>query len=219
MMRSDWENTATLLEQLQLLELSSKEKRWYRADMARQVKRKISKNIKAQSGKKGRFDKRQRKRTLRGKMLSGFARNRNYWTRHKADSVTIGYKGAVGRVARMHQEGARTEIKARPMSSQRLEDMKRLSATAEQARALIRLGYTMPGRNKKRGRKKRVSQKWIKDNLSQHAAMLQITYLRNVRRKTAKYAELPARPFFPNDEEWVTKMAVAELRKLIRRIR
>ena len=210
-MQSEWVNTGTLREQLQALQLSPKHKKRYRANVARRVKRKVRKNIKAQAGINGQFAKRKRKRTLRGKMLSGFGRDKNLHVKNRGDGVSIGY---IGGVARQHQEGARITVNNRPMSAQRLEQMKQLQAIPSQARLLIRLGFTMPGRKRKKGRKKRVSQKWIRENMTQHGAMIWITALRS--DNTSNSAELPARPFFPNDEQWVVAMAQDELRKTLR---
>lgn len=205
--RAAWQGRHALQAELQLLTLTQQRRKRAMAQIGREVKKQTRKNVRNQASTQGQgFDARKKKRTRRGKMLSGFTRGQNLKHRATGHGVEIGFRNnLMGRMAREHQEGNKTTFKAKPMTASQKKDWREKPATRAQAAAMNRLGFRVESKG---GRKKRVSQAWIMKKLTRLQALGILYKLNNERQgKQSWTIELPAREFFANDAAWVKQMA------------
>lgn len=206
-MQADWSGELSLRHQLQLMALPAQRKRRINQKIGRAVIKQTRQNVRRQQSTTGQsFDKRKKKRRLRGKMLSGFTRGSNIKQRVTPSGTTVGFKNnALAKAAWAHQYGHKqTVTKAQQMRKAR--DWKDKPATSEQAAAMNRLGFRVEYRG---GRKRKVSRAWIKKNLTRWQALGILRDLDQNRPqpKESWETELPARPFFANDSRWVAELA------------
>lgn len=207
-----WSGTAALEAELKLLTLSDKRRKRAMAQIGREVKKQTRKNVRNQASTRGSgFEERKKKRTRKGKMLSGFTRGKNLKHKATGHNVEVGFRNSVmGKMAREHQEGSKTVFKAKPMTASQKKDWREKPATRAQASAMNRLGFRV---ERKGGRKKRVSQAWIMKNLTRLQALGILYKLNNDRQGEQSWTiKLPAREFFANDAAWVKEMATAVMR-------
>lgn len=210
--RARWSGINALQAELQLLSLTPARRKRAMSQIGREVTKQTRKNVRSQTSVRGSmFDPRKKKRTRKGKMLSGFVKGRNIRQKATGHSVEVGFRNdLMGRMANEHQSGTRTTFKAKPMSSSQKKDWREQPATRAQASAMIRLGFRV---ERKGGRKKRVSQAWIMKSLTRLQALGVLYKLNNDRQgKQSWTIELPAREFFANDAAWVKDMATAVMR-------
>ena len=215
--RASWQGASLLEAQLQLLMLPPKRRKRAMAQMGREVVKQSRKNVRSQRDVSGKaFADRHKKRSRKGKMLSGFVKGRNIRQKASSDKVTIGFKNdAMGRMANAHQTGQKQIVKAQKMSEKAKSEWEKSPATRAQAKALNQLGFRV---EMKGGKKRKVSQAWIMENLTKLQALGIIFKLNEEREgKQSWQVNLPAREFFSNDARWVEAMAVrvvkAEYRK------
>lgn len=204
-----WSGTASLEAELKLLTLSDNRRKRAMAQIGREVKKQTRKNVRNQTSTQGKgFSSRKKKRTRKGKMLSGFTRGKNLQQTATSHHVEIGFRNnMMGKIAREHQEGSKTVFKAKPMTASQKKDWSEKPATRAQASTMNRLGFRV---EHKGGRKKRVSQAWIMKNLTRIQALGILYKLNNDRLgKQSWTIELPAREFFANDAAWVKEIATS----------
>ena len=203
-----WRGEHAINAELKLLMLPTERRKRALGQIGREVKKQARKNVKNQSNVRGeRFKERRKKRTKKGDMLSGFVKGSNIRQRTKGNAVTVGFKNDfMGKMARAHQEGQTQNIKARKMSSQQKSDWRSEPATQSQANAILRLGWSSSRRRD--GKRKKISRKYIMENLTKLQALGMLYELNNKRKgKQSWQTKLPAREFFPNDTQWVKQMA------------
>ena len=213
-----WRGEGALAAELRLLTLPRKRRKRALGQIGREVKKQARKNVRNQRNTRGEaFKERRKKRTREGEMLSGFVKGRNIRQRSRELSVTVDFKNQVmGKMAAAHQKGQSQVMRAKPMSSQQVNDWKNEPATMEQARAILRLGWVSSRRRD--GKRKKISRKYIVENLTKYQALGLIHKLKNKRDgKKAWRIELPAREFFPNDAQWVKQMAFDVVTKELNR--
>jgi len=190
----------TLLNQIQALNMPANRRKTWHRKMGREVIKAARKNIKAQRtvdgrtfepGKKG---KRVLKKIARGKNLKVYA----------------GAKGArvtwpntmVGKIARAQQEGHKEQYNGARMRREHGQPDYEAPATQDQAKALIKEGFKLnkgkykSGKNKGNSKTRRVSQAWIKENMTVGQAGLVLRLLRDDPGKDSWSVDIPARPFF-----------------------
>lgn len=219
-----WEGLEDIKYSLMLLQMTEREKKRAMGQIARGVRVQTRKNIKKQSSVTGKkFKERNRKRTLKGKMLSGLSKDKNFYTKITQDSALVTWKGPMAGVAKVNQEGmAFTMNSQRKISKQKLEEMKGLAALEWQAKLMNKLGFLVanPERKGKRGPSKKdgkevvpkpVSKDWIMENITAYQAMIIIAALREKRGEKGSgksvRVKLPAREFFPNERAWLNELA------------
>lgn len=207
-----WKGEGALAAELKLLTLPRERRKRALGQIGREVKKQARKNVRNQANVRGqRFADRKKKRTRKGRMLSGFVRGGNI--RHKSSdtNVSIGFKNEVmGRLAAAHQYGSSETVRAKPMSPAKLKEWERSPATKQQAKEIQKLGFKVG--------KKRVSQKYIAERLTRIQALALINKLEGDKAgKQSWESGLPAREFFPNDAQWVKQMAFEVITKEINR--
>jgi phage virion morphogenesis protein len=224
---ANWSGVKDIEYSLMLLQLSDKKKRRITGNIVRSIKTQTRKNIKNQSSVTGnKFKDRKRKRTLKGKMLSGFGRDKNFFVKTSAESAQVSWKGEIAGLAKIHQEGAQFKSKPRKMSRQKLEEMKGMMAQRWQARLMNGMGFKVANKDGggKRGKaglkKRRVSQAWIMQYITAFQAMIIIAKLREERGESGGKdieTKIPARHFFPNERAWLTELATQMVTKEFRK--
>ncbi len=206
MITAQWQGLLSLYDELRYAQLTPIKKRRLNQKISRAVVKQTRKNVRGQKDLRGRkFKERHKKRSRRGKMLSGLVKGNNIKQRITPDTTTIGF-GALGKRAWANQYG-HSQTVTKQQQSRLASSWKDKPATTEQAAAMIRLGFRL---EKKGGIKKRVSRKWIKDNLSRWQALGILYDLKNGTDSShdSWKTETPAREFFANDTDWVKQTAI-----------
>lgn len=194
-----------LLRQIKVLELPPSRQRQLNRRLGREVIRVSRQRIRQQrqidgSAFTGRRNGRKKK------MLSKLMKSNQVKVWAGSKGAKVSWKNSLtGKIARAHQEGFKE-----PYSASRIKREERKlgepspdgTATAAQAKALVDLGYKRvvgkykSGKKKGESRKKRVSQKWIRENMSAGQAGIIIRLLREDAPKQFWNVEVPAREFF-----------------------
>ena len=190
----------TLLRQIKALNLpANRRKAWHRK-MGREVIKAARKNIKAQrtvdgqSFAPGKHGKRVLRRIARGKNLKVFA---------GAKGAKVTWPNSmVGKIARAQQEGHKEQYSGARMLREHGKPDYDAPASASQAKALIKEGFKLhkgmykSGKNRGSSKSKRVSQAWIKENMTVGQAGLALSLLKDDQAKSSWTIDTPARPFF-----------------------
>ncbi len=191
---------ARLVKQLAALNLPANRRKAWHGKMGRAVIRAAKKNIKQQrqvNGQKfapGKDGQKLLKRMARGKNLKVYA---------GANKATVTWPNSLtGKIARAHQEGQKEQYNGARMEKERGQPDYDAPATQDQAKALIKAGYKLnkgkykSGKNKGNTKSRRVSQSWIKENMTLGQAGLILRMLRDEPGKASWTTEIPAREFF-----------------------
>lgn len=188
-----------LMEQLDMLTLPPKERRKFLRKVIGDIRRQSKENVRAQRTVDGAPMPPRKHGRRKRKMMKGLGRT-------VEEKVTGDYSAEVGwrksgpaRTAYRHHHGVPEDwSRGRARKAYGTPDYKK-AATKRQARSLIREGYRAP-RRKKRGKGitlKRVSKKWIEENMSlgQAGVILRLMRTGTRRGKTRWTVDVPARPF------------------------
>lgn len=203
-----WRGESALAAELKLLSLPREKRKRALGQIGREVKKQARKNVRNQRNTRGQaFQERRKQRAREGEMLSGFVKGSNIRQKSKEMSVTVGFKNDVmGKMAAAHQEGQTQTIRAKPMSVKQKNDWRNEPASQAQANAILRLGWSTSRRRD--GKRKKISRKYIMENLTKLQALGLLHELNGKRQgKKSWQTKLPAREFFPNDAQWVKQMA------------
>lgn len=193
----------TLKQQIDVLRMPKRARVRHHRYVAKTVIRRAKENVKQQRDINGRSfapRKRGNKPVLR-KMpskLKAFI---------GANKATVTFpKNRTGQIARAHQEGITTTMtaaKAAQAARRRGEPDYDADATAAQAKALIKEGYRQPvgkfkgGKKKGTAKSRRVSQRWIMENMTVGQAGLILRLLREKKETQQQWdIPLPQREFF-----------------------
>ena len=217
MQQSRLDGVLPLKRQLQLLALPAAKKRRILAQVGRQLQKKTRANIRAQRDIYGHaFAKRtakDRPAKQRRKLLRKMGRK---LTQKVTDrQVEVGFKGIAGSIATQHHFGEKRTVTAagfkREMKKrERGRQYYDAPATKEQAYTLVKeLGYK---RSTRGGKKMRVSQKWIRSNMTiAHADMVvkQMREAKGLPKRSASswLIKTPARAFFGATAQVASDMA------------
>lgn len=191
---------AGLVKQIAALNMpANRRKRWH-TKMGRQVIKSARQNIKAQRTVDGQgFEasvngKRVLRKIARGKNLKVFA---------GPNTAKVTWPNAlVGKIARAQQEGHKEQYTPGRMKREKGQPDYDAPATAAQAKALIKAGYKLhkgkykSGKNKGGSKTRRVSQAWIKENMTLGQAGIVLRMLRDNPGQQAWELSVPGRPFF-----------------------
>lgn len=191
---------AKLLKQIAALNLpANKRKQWHRK-MGRQVIKSARQNIKQQRTVDGQAFKASKS----GKrVLTKLARGKNLKVYAGPNTAKVTWpNSAVGKIARAQQEGHKQQYTAEKMQRQHGQPDYDAPATGDQAKALIKAGFKLnkgkykSGKSKGQAKTRRVSQAWIKDNMTLGQAGLVLRMLLDKKAASSWQVETPARPFF-----------------------
>lgn len=223
MLTSRIDGDERLFRQLQALSLPNNRKRQFNSKLAREVMRQSKARIRQQRDVKGnRFSPRKRGRK---KMLTRLMRRASI-VRSNSDGASIGWRNnQVGKVARAQQDGHSETMTAEKMKRRRGEPDYDAPATKEQAKALVESGYKRVTGKYRSGKKsgqtktKRVSQKWITENMTIGHAGLVLRIIRGQDSKKTWQISNPARQFLGADGEDVRVLADMLLDEFIEQIK
>ena len=218
--RDDPKGRLKLREQLDILALPPKQKRKLVRMMATDVRKQARQNIRQQRTVSGspmapRKDTRNKRKLLRrmGKPMVIFNKSN-----HEA---VVGFKGnKAGVIASKHQHGTSERMTATKAEKRAGTPDYKDRADRKQAKSLIQEGYRLPvpGKNG-RTKLKRVSQKWIRENMSCGQAGLILRMMRNEKSKQSWTMTTPARPFLGADEKDAQQMLDSLARTSLARLR
>jgi len=214
MMDSKITGVLSVKRQLQLLTLPAHKQRRVLAEVGRELQKQTRKNIRTQRDIYGKAFTSRTKNASKAKKRRKLLRKMGKQLVQQTTSrkVTVSFKGPAASIAYKHHHGDKTVMtKARFKREQRKrgqgEAYYNEPATSEQAAVLIKqLGYRRPlGK-----RRVRVSQSWIKKNMTIGMAGAVIKSMREAKGLAARSGEswtveIPARPFFAGTEAWVSQ--------------
>ncbi|SHJ72024.1 hypothetical protein ACQ0P8_16325 (plasmid) [Halodesulfovibrio aestuarii] len=199
-----------LREQLTLLQMPPKKQRRIVMSMARTVRKQAAQNIRQQRTVRGtqmapRKNSRNKNRLLKklagtklGKNPKGKGKGLNVYGRGKTKAEVTWGNAFAARIAYAQQHGIAQKWSASKARKRYGVPNYKAPATRAQAKALLDAGYRLRVR-KKRGkgtRLKRVTIKWIRENMTVGKAALILNILRgNENRPTAWEVKPEARPF------------------------
>jgi len=205
------------MAELKLLTLPPARRKRAMSQIGREVQKQARINVRQQRDVSGRsFEGRKKRRTKKGKMLSGLVKSKNMRQKASPNDVTIGFKNdMMARIAYEHQMGMRRKAKARRMSNEQKEAWKNDEATRKQAVAMNALGFRVAAKG---GKKRRVSQTWIMKNLTKFQALGILYALRAGESRVSSWDTiLPDRKFFPNDAKWVRALTIEVIKNEYRK--
>ncbi|WBA86521.1 phage virion morphogenesis protein [Endozoicomonas sp. GU-1] len=206
-------------EQLDILRLAPKDKRRLVRMMASDVRKDARQNIRQQKTVSGapmapRKDARNKRKLLRrmGKPMVVFNKSN-----HEA---VVSFKGRAGSIASKHQHGSSERMTATKAAKRAGTPDYNALANRDQAKSLIAEGYRLPVKGKRgRTKLKRVSQKWIRENMTIGQAGLILRLLRDDKGKQSWTITTPARPFLGADERDAQQMLDSLARTSLARLR
>ena len=225
MLTAQLSGTVPLQQQLQLLALPEAKRRRLLANVGRQIQSETRANIRQQRDIYGKpFTKRsttRNKKKRRRKLLAKMGKQLTQ--RATPQQVTIGFKGKAGEIAYKHHFGDSQRQTAQGYKRQMKQRRKGEGyydnpATAEQAKVLVRqLGYKRPIKG---GKPKRVSQAWIKRNLTIAQAGAIIKAMREeqglpARSATSWQIVTPSRKFFATTDAEANQIVTKQLAKAL----
>lgn len=198
-LKTDQRGRLRLHEQLNILSMSPRTRRNITMRMARKVVKEAKTNIRLQKTIHGTSMETRKDRRKKKKMLRGFGRTIKPF-RRKGDQVEITWPTSVNaQMANRHQQGLPEKWNAQ--KARKIYGIPDYSgpATRAQAKSLKAAGYMLRVK-KKKGKGcslRRVSKRWIMDNLSmgQAGAILRIMRTGTKRGKQQWEVKPAARPF------------------------
>ncbi len=189
-----------LRNQLKALGLTPKERLRYHRMLGRKVITHSRKRVRKQQGLSGTGW--QQRKFGRRKMLSKLMRSPNPALFVGYDKAKVTWKNnRAGQVARRHQDGISETMTAQKAKKKNGTPDYQGPATAAQAKALIKEGFKLyrgtkkSGKNKGQARKRRVSQRWIRDNMTLGQAGLILREMRNKPSQQSWEIPTPERSF------------------------
>lgn len=198
----------TLAQQIKALGLPPAKRKTFHKKIGREVIKQSRARIKEQKSITGEKFK-PRAGDKKGKMLKKLARGSNIRAYTGPNKATVTWPNSLtGKIARAQQEGHTETYNAQRMQHERGTPDYSAPASAEQAKALIKAGYRRYKGKYRSGQKKggskytRVSQSWIKENMTMGQAGLILRMFRDegaqgspINMASWRF-EVPARPFF-----------------------
>lgn len=191
-----------LIRQIKTLQLPKSKKSIYHRRIGREVIKIARKNIQQQRTVNGqKFAP--RKNGKRTKMLRRIAKGSNLKQFANSKRTIVTWPNAyIGKLARAHQEGIEDKYTAARMEKEHGQPDYSAPATSKQAKALIKAGYRLnrgkykSGKNKGNSKTKRVSQAWIKENMTLGQAGIVLRMLTDNEAEKSWTVKTEARPFF-----------------------
>ena len=206
-------------EQLDILRLEPKDKRRLVKMMATDVRKDSRQNIKQQKTVSGAPMAPRKNKKNKRKLLRRMGRPMVVYNKSNEEAV-VTFKGSKAYVPSKHQHGSTERMTATKAAKRAGTPDYDAPANRAQAKSLIEEGYRLPVPGK-RGRKKlkRVSQKWIRENMTIGQAGLILRMLRDDQGKQSWTIKTPARPFLGADERDAQQMLDSLARTSLARLR
>lgn len=223
-LRVDEKSRLRLSEQLSLLTLPPAKRRRLMNGIAKDVRLDARRNIRSQRTILGRAMEPRKDKRKRRKLLQGLGKGLT--TVHKGDlHAEVTWKNPVpARIAHQHQFGTPEKWTASKARKVRGQPNYAAPATSAQAKALIAEGFKRRVARKhgkgKGAALKRVSQKWIRENLKLGQAGLILRLMRTGKPKGKQSwtVKVPARPILgatvDKADEYMTRLAQQWLREM-----
>lgn len=191
-----------LSRQLKALSLPANKRKLLHKRIGREVIKTARQNIQQQKTVEGKSFA-PRKNGKRAKMLRRIARGGNLKIFSGANKVTVTWPNSlIGKVARAQQDGFEDKYTAERMKKEHGQPDYGAPATSEQAKALLKSGFRLnagkfkSGKNKGATKTRRVSQAWVKENMTIGQAGIVLRLLRNKASENSWIVKNAARPFF-----------------------
>jgi len=209
------EGDLKLMRQLQVMAMPPAKRKQFHRQVTRLVIREARANIKAQRTVTGTPFTPRANRFRKKALLKNVAKGRKLEAYVGPNTGKVTWPNSLsGKIARAQQEGHTEQVTAAGMKKIRGVPDYDDPATKEQARALLQEGFKRPVGKFKSGAKKgqskgrRVSMKWIVENMTLGQAGLVLRILRD-KTKTEKSwpVTVPARPFFGLRKADVTELS------------
>ncbi len=204
------------LNTLKMCQLTKRKQRRILGNVGRAIRKDARKNVSGQKTINGQaFAKRKNKKN-RKKMLVKLGKELQEFVH--ADRVNIGYtNSAVAKTGYRHQYGTPEQFTKRKLKRirKKTDGSRDDPATRQQAKALRKMGYTVP---KKRGKgEKTPGVKWIVENLNQGKAGLLIRELSNRKTRTRWEITTEPRPYLGLTEFEAQQLLTNEILKVMNR--
>lgn len=218
--RDDRRGRLRLKEQLDVLALPPVKRKKLVRRMAQDVRRDARQNIRKQKTVSGQAMEPRARKRRKAKMMRGLGRQMEAFAKGDNTGVVSWKDGKTAAIAATHHHGKTVRINSSSHKRAAGTPDYHGDATRAQAKALLAEGYRHPvkGKNGKR-RLKRVSQKWIRENMTIGQAGLILRTLRDQESKKSWTVKVPARPVLgadPADTEQfmdsLARHALAELK-------
>ncbi len=215
MITTRMEGDLTLMRQLQVLTMPAAKRKKFHRQVTRLVIREARANIKAQRTVDGKPFEPRAHQSNKKPMLNKLSKGRKLKAYVGPNKATVTWPHhKTGRIARAHQEGYTETVTAAQMKKVRGVPDYDAPATKKQAQALIKAGFKRPvgkfksGAKKGQSKSRRVSMKWIVENMTQGKAALILRILRDKTRTEKSWPlKVPARPFFGLRKADVTELS------------
>ena len=206
-------------EQLDILALKPKDRRRLVRMMASDVRKQARQNIRQQKTVSGTAMSPRKDTRNKRKLLRGLAKPMVVFNQSN-DEAVVSFKGKAGVIASKHQHGHSERMSASKAAKRAGTPNYSAPANREQAKSLIAEGYRLPVPAKGGKTKlKRVSQKWIREHMSNGQAGLILRLLRGDSRKTSWSMTTPARPFLGADEQDAEQMLQQLAKQALNKLR
>lgn len=197
----------TIADQIKALSLPANRRARFHRQVGREVIKSARQRIQQQKTISGqRFEPRANNK--KGKVLKRIARGKNLKAFTGANKATITWPNSLtGKIARAQQEGYTERFTPQKAKRRNGEPNYEGPATQEQAKALIKEGFKLnrgkykSGKNKGKSKNRRVSQAWIRENMTLGQAGLVLRLLRDKRAAQYWETKVPPRPFFGLNQE------------------
>ena len=223
MLKVDIKGDLTLRQQLKLLRLPKAKRRRFNKKLIRETVKFTRKRMRQQKGLDNQAWEKRKKG--RAKMLRKIMRAKHLrvTANDKTGLVTWANKG-IGGVARRHQEGVTQMFTAQEAAKEEAIEEGRSSAEADsqnapatnrQAKELLEEGFRIyAGKRNGRVRTRRVSKRWIKQNMTRGRAGLILSILRDGPRKKSWEIRIPKRTFLGITKQEKRQLAETTLREM-----
>ncbi|MEH6649978.1 MAG: phage virion morphogenesis protein [Motiliproteus sp.] len=189
-----------LRDQLKLLRLPPAKRKRYHRLLGKEVAKLSRRRVKAQQNIDGTPWKQRKKG--RKKMLAKITRPKHLKVYAGSESVKVTWSNRLmGQIARQQQEGIGETMTAKRAARVKGKPDYQSDATASQAKALVKAGFKIYAGKYKSGAKggqsktRRVSQRWIRENMTLGQAGLVLRLLRDEPSKQSWDIPLPPRSF------------------------
>ena len=215
----DKKSRLKLGEQMAILAMPPKEQRKLVKSIGSEVRKDARQNIRKQKTISGapmakRKDARNKRKLLR-KMGKGMV----VFNRGNTKAIVTWKNSRSAQIANSQQKGSRQAMTASKAAKRGSKPDYDAPVTRDMAKALIQEGYRQPVKGKNgRSRLKKVSQRWIMDNMTQGQAGLVLKELRNAGSKRSWTIRTPARPFLGATEQDADKMLESMAKAALARI-
>ena len=200
--RDDRRGRMRLKEQLNVLALpAAKRKRLVRR-MAQDARKDARQNIRQQKTISGQAMEPRARKRRKAKMMRGLGRQMVAFAKGDNTGVVSWKDGKTAAIAATHHHGKTVRISSSSHKKAAGTPDYDAPATRAQAKALLEEGYRHPVKGKKVKRKlKRVSQKWIRENMTIGQAGLILRTLRGQELQKSWSVKVPARPVLGADPQ------------------